>query len=26
VQMHVVDEGAVDVEDHGAWRKAKRHT
>ena len=26
VQVHVVDDGAVDIEDDGAWSKAKRHT
>jgi hypothetical protein len=25
VKMHVVDEGAVDVKDHGAGSEAKRH-
>jgi hypothetical protein len=25
VQMHIVDEGAVDIEDDGAWSEAERH-
>jgi hypothetical protein len=25
VQVHVVHDGAVDIEDDGAWRKAKWH-
>jgi len=26
VEMHVVDDRAVDVENDGAWREWKRHT